>query len=70
MRKRRGPEVETVFGDIKHNMKYRRVRLRGIKKALTDLTWMFLSYNLRRLGKVKDWLKGNLKAQDINAQTA
>jgi len=68
LRKRRGPEVETVFADIKHNRKYRRIRLRGIKKALIEMFWVFLSYNLIRFGKVRNLLKENLIAQDAMIQ--
>ena len=52
LRKRRGPEVETVFGELKHNKQYRRLRLRGLKKGFIDLTWLFLSYNIKRMAKM------------------
>lgn len=47
-RKRRGPEIETFFGDLKHNQKYRRIRLRGLKKANLELGYLSISYNLRK----------------------
>lgn len=48
LRKKRGPEIETFFGDIKHNQKYRRIRLRGLKKANIEIGWLAISYNLRK----------------------
>ena len=47
-RKRRGPEIETFFGDLKHNQKYRRIRLRGLKKANLEMGYLSISYNLRK----------------------
>lgn len=47
-RKRRGPEIETFFGDLKHNQKYRRIRLRGLRKANNEIGWLAISYNLRK----------------------
>jgi hypothetical protein len=49
LRKRRGCEIETVFGDIKHNRGYRRVSLRGAKKVSAEMALIFMSYNLRKL---------------------
>lgn len=48
LRKRRGPEIETFFGDLKHNQKYKRIRLRGLEKANLELGWLSISYNLRK----------------------
>jgi transposase len=47
-RKRRGWEIETFFGDIKHNQKYKRIRLRGLEKAELEINWLAISYNLRK----------------------
>lgn len=49
LRKRRGPEVETVFGDLKQNMGYRRIRLRGLAKASLEMALLFISYNIRKI---------------------
>jgi transposase len=49
LRKRRGCEIETVFGDIKHNRGYRRVNLRGFGKVSAEMALIFMSYNLRKL---------------------
>jgi len=47
-RKRRGWEIETFFGDIKHNQKYKRIRLRGLEKAELEINWLAISYNIRK----------------------
>jgi transposase len=49
LRRRRGTEIESVFGDLKHNQGYRRVRLRGLKNVTAELALLFLSFNLRKL---------------------
>jgi transposase len=49
LRKRRGTEIETFFGDLKHNQGYRRVRLRSLPKANLELAWLCIGYNLRKL---------------------
>lgn len=53
LRKRRGFEIETFFGDLKHNQQYKRVRLRGLDKANTELAWLSIAYNLRKLNKME-----------------
>jgi len=49
LRQSRSIEPETVFGDIKHNMEFRRFMLRGLKKV--DIEWglLCLAHNLRKL---------------------
>jgi hypothetical protein len=49
LRRRRSPEIETVFGHIKHNLGIRRFLLRGLRKVTTEWTWIALGYNLTRL---------------------
>jgi hypothetical protein len=49
LRKRRSPEIETVFGHIKHNMSIRRFLLRGLKKVTTEMFWIVLGYNMTHL---------------------
>jgi hypothetical protein len=51
LRKRRAPEIETFFGDLKHNQKYRRIRLRGLDKANLEINYLAISYNLRKAAK-------------------
>lgn len=48
-RKQRGVDVETPFGDIKHNQGYRRFRLRGLKKVSIEMGLLAMSYNLRKI---------------------
>jgi hypothetical protein len=47
--KRRSFEIETFFGDLKHNQSYRRIRLRGLPKANLELGLLSISYNLRKM---------------------
>lgn len=49
LRKKRGPEIETFFGDLKMNQGYKRFRLRGKNKVNTELGWLCITYNLRKL---------------------
>jgi hypothetical protein len=49
LRRRRGFEVETPFGDMKHNMGYRRMRLRGLEKVKAEMALILISYNLRKV---------------------
>ena len=49
MRKRRGWEVETPFGDIKHNQDYRRFKLRGLDKVNIEWGLLSISHNLRKV---------------------
>ena len=49
LRKRRGIDVETVFGDIKRNLGFTRFTLRGLEK--TRLEWRLIAagHNIRKL---------------------
>jgi len=49
LRKKRSVEIESCFGDIKHNMRFRRFHLRGIKKVKTEITIVSIAHNLRKL---------------------
>jgi hypothetical protein len=49
LRKQRNIDVEPVFGDWKYNQGYNRIRLRGKKKVFTDIGWLSLSHNIRKL---------------------
>ena len=48
-RKQRGSDVETPFANIKHNMGVRRFRLRGKKKATTEMLWLAFAHNMRKV---------------------
>lgn len=49
LRKQRGWDVETIFGDQKHNQGYIRFRLRGTDKADVELGLLSISHNLRKV---------------------
>jgi len=49
LRKQRGSDVETVFGDIKHNIGMRRFVLRGLKKVETEWGILSIAHNMRKL---------------------
>ena len=48
-RRRRCWEVETFFGDIKHNRLFTRFNLRGIANVLTESLMMAITYNIRKM---------------------
>jgi len=49
LRKRRNIEIESCFGDIKHNMGIRRCHLRGLEKVKTDFSLIAMAHNLRKI---------------------
>jgi len=49
LRHRRATDVETVFGNIKQNMKFKRFSLRGIKKVSLEWGWIALGHNMRKV---------------------
>lgn len=49
LRKKRGIDVETPFGDIKHNMGFRRFLLRGLKKVEIEWGLVCIAHNMRKL---------------------
>ena len=50
--KQRCVAAETPFGDIKHNMGYRRFRLRGLAKVHIEWGLVSIAHNLRKLNKL------------------
>ncbi|UCH91425.1 MAG: IS1182 family transposase [Nitrospirota bacterium] len=42
-------EVETVFGQIKHNQRFRRFMLRGLQKTKTEWGLLCLAHNIKKL---------------------
>lgn len=48
----RGFRSETVFGDWKHNRKFRRFHLRGLLKVTAEVILLSLSYNFRKLARI------------------
>ena len=49
LRKKRGVDVETVFGDIKNNHGFTRFTLRGLEKASLEWRLVALGHNIRKL---------------------
>jgi transposase len=49
LRKQRNIEIESCFGDIKHNMGFRRFHLRGLEKVKTEFTLVAMAHNLRKM---------------------
>lgn len=49
LRVRRSTEVETVFGQVKHNLHFRRFLLRGLAKATTEWGLICIAHNIRKL---------------------
>jgi len=53
LRKRRSTDVETVFGNIKQNLKFKRFSLRGLEKVSLEWGWVALGHNMRKLSVAK-----------------
>jgi transposase len=49
LKKQRSIEIESCFGDIKHNMGFRRFHLRGLKKVKTEIILVAMAHNLRKV---------------------
>jgi hypothetical protein len=49
LRVQRNVEVESVFGQIKHNMRFRRFSLRGLEKIKTEWGLVCIAHNMRKL---------------------
>jgi transposase len=49
LRIQRNVEVESVFGHIKHNMRFRRFHLRGLEKVKTEWGLVCIAHNMRKL---------------------
>jgi hypothetical protein len=49
LRIQRNVEVETVFGQVKHNMHFRRFNLRGLEKVETEWGLVCIAHNMRKL---------------------
>jgi hypothetical protein len=49
---RRMTEVESVFGQIKHNRQFRRFLLRGLPKVTLEVGWLCLAHNLLKKAAV------------------
>lgn len=49
LRVQRNIEVETFFGQVKHNMHFRRFHLRGLEKVKTEWGLVCIAHNMRKL---------------------
>jgi transposase len=49
LRKQRCIEPESTFGDVKHNMGFRRFHLRGLEKVQIEWALICIAHNLRKL---------------------
>jgi transposase len=49
LRVQRNVEVETFFGQVKHNMHFRRFHLRGMEKVKTEWGLVCIAHNMRKL---------------------
>lgn len=58
LRKRRNIEIESCFGDIKHNMGIRRCHLRGLEKVKTDFCLISMAHNLKKIHIMKQKIAG------------
>ena len=58
--RQRGFRTETVFGDWKHNLKFRRFHLRGLEKVRAEVLLLSLAYNFRKLAKLLAFLYSKL----------
>jgi hypothetical protein len=52
LRKQRCIEPETTFGDVKHNMGFRRFHLRGLEKVETEWALVCFAHNMRKLAAI------------------
>ena len=52
LRKRRGYEVETFFGDLRQNCRFNRFLLRGKSKVEHEFGLLAIAYNLRKMAKM------------------
>ena len=53
LRKRRSIEIESCFGDFKHNMAIRRCHLRGLEKVKTMFCLISMAHNVRKIHLMK-----------------
>lgn len=49
LKRQRGVEIESCFGDIKHNMGFRRFHLRGLEKVQTEINLVAIAHNIRKI---------------------
>jgi hypothetical protein len=59
LRKKRGNEVESVFGDEKLNKLKRRYHLRGLKKVNVEAGLFYIAHNIRKINDNKKYFYEN-----------
>ncbi len=59
-RKRRCWDVEAVFGNIKHNMNFKRFMLRGIEKVAIETGLVAIAHNLKKFSKYNQLMPANI----------
>uniref|UniRef100_UPI002604AC23 transposase n=1 Tax=uncultured Dokdonia sp. TaxID=575653 RepID=UPI002604AC23 len=42
-------DIEAIFGNIKHNMNFKRFMLRGIDKVETEIGLIAMAHNLKKV---------------------
>lgn len=74
-RSQRGVDVETPFGDIKHNMQHRRFLLRGLQKVEVEFNLLAVAHNIRKIeceqtGKWKEYYAQRAAKKPKNTKKA
>ena len=49
--RRRMTIIEPVFGNIKHNLKFKEFLLRGLKEVKAEFTLIAIAHNIRKIAK-------------------
>lgn len=69
MLKRRRQDIEPTFGNLKHNLNFRRFLLRGLKKCELELGLVSLVHNLKKIKKrvanLVKWDDGRAKTREL-----
>ena len=65
MRKRRGNEVESVFGDQKMNGRKRRYHLRGKKKVNLEAGLYYIAHNIRKIQTFRKFNERFMKRNEL-----
>lgn len=66
LRSQRGIDVEPVFGDIKHNMGFRRFHVRGLEKVDVEFGLVAIAHNIKKMHKMDGKAVGmRLKSPEI-----
>lgn len=68
LRKRRGNEIESIFGDQKLNKLKRRYHLRGLPKVKLESGLYYISHNIRRIHKINELKATNQRQLSKNEQ--